>query len=166
MPERSFISIQNISKHFGAVRAVDDVQLEIEKGEFFACWDHPAAARQRCCACWPVSRSPPMARSISMTSRPPPFRISSARSTWCSRTTPSSRISMCSEHRLRPAQGTAAQGVLEQRVERGAGPDQADGFGDQGVRRTVRRTAPADRAGPRPDQEAEGSSAGRAARCA
>ena len=36
MVERSFISIQGISKHFGEVRAVDDVNLEIEKGEFFA----------------------------------------------------------------------------------------------------------------------------------
>ena len=36
MAERGFISIQGISKHFGDVRAVDDVDLEINKGEFFA----------------------------------------------------------------------------------------------------------------------------------
>ena len=36
MSDSSFISIRNVSKHFGAVRAVDDVNLEIEQGEFFA----------------------------------------------------------------------------------------------------------------------------------
>ncbi len=36
MKDRAFISIKGISKHFGKVRAVDDVDLEIEKGEFFA----------------------------------------------------------------------------------------------------------------------------------
>ncbi len=35
MTERSFISIQDVSKHFGDVRAVDNVDLEIAKGEFF-----------------------------------------------------------------------------------------------------------------------------------
>lgn len=36
MSDDSFISIQNISKHFGAVRAVDDVSIDIRRGEFFA----------------------------------------------------------------------------------------------------------------------------------
>ncbi len=36
MPGRSFISIQSVSKHFGTVRAVDGIDLEVEKGEFFA----------------------------------------------------------------------------------------------------------------------------------
>jgi spermidine/putrescine ABC transporter ATP-binding subunit len=36
MTDRAFISIQSISKHFGEVRAVDDVNLEVAKGEFFA----------------------------------------------------------------------------------------------------------------------------------
>lgn len=34
--DQSFIAIQNISKHFGPVRAVDDINLDIAKGEFFA----------------------------------------------------------------------------------------------------------------------------------
>ncbi len=35
MTERGFISIDGLSKHFGAVRAVDNVDLEIAQGEFF-----------------------------------------------------------------------------------------------------------------------------------
>jgi spermidine/putrescine ABC transporter ATP-binding subunit len=35
MTAQSFISIQDVSKHFGDVRAVDKVDLEIGKGEFF-----------------------------------------------------------------------------------------------------------------------------------
>ena len=36
MRARSFISIEDISRHFGDVRAVDRVDLAIEQGEFFA----------------------------------------------------------------------------------------------------------------------------------
>lgn len=36
MGDESFISIQNISKHFGVVRACDDVSFDIARGEFFA----------------------------------------------------------------------------------------------------------------------------------
>ncbi len=36
MSDDSFISIQSISKHFGDVRAVDDVSFDIRRGEFFA----------------------------------------------------------------------------------------------------------------------------------
>ena len=36
MSDDSFISIQNLSKHFGDVRAVDDVSFDIRRGEFFA----------------------------------------------------------------------------------------------------------------------------------
>jgi spermidine/putrescine ABC transporter ATP-binding subunit len=36
MNERDIISIRGVSKHFGAVRAVDDVDLEIRRGEFFS----------------------------------------------------------------------------------------------------------------------------------
>ena len=35
MPDRAYISIQNVSKHFGSIHAVDQVSLEIQKGEFF-----------------------------------------------------------------------------------------------------------------------------------
>ncbi len=36
MSDPSFISIQSVSKHFGPVRAVDAVDLDIAEGEFFA----------------------------------------------------------------------------------------------------------------------------------
>jgi len=36
MPDSSFISLQNVSKHFGSVHAVEEINLDIEKGEFFA----------------------------------------------------------------------------------------------------------------------------------
>jgi spermidine/putrescine ABC transporter ATP-binding subunit len=36
MNERGIITIRGVSKHFGAVRAVDDVNLEIRRGEFFS----------------------------------------------------------------------------------------------------------------------------------
>ena len=32
----SIISLQNVSKHFGQVRAVDEVNFEIRRGEFFS----------------------------------------------------------------------------------------------------------------------------------
>ena len=36
MSERSIISISNVSKYFGPVRAVDGLNLEIQRGEFFS----------------------------------------------------------------------------------------------------------------------------------
>ncbi len=36
MNEQSIISISGVSKHYGEVRAVDDVDLEIQRGEFFS----------------------------------------------------------------------------------------------------------------------------------
>ena len=36
MNDESFISIRNLSKHFGNVRAVDEVSVDIRRGEFFA----------------------------------------------------------------------------------------------------------------------------------
>ncbi len=36
MDDRSFISIQDVSKHFGKVRAVDRVSIDIARGEFFS----------------------------------------------------------------------------------------------------------------------------------
>ena len=36
MSDDAFISIRDCSKHFGAVRAVDDISLDIRRGEFFS----------------------------------------------------------------------------------------------------------------------------------
>ncbi len=36
MSDESFISIQEVSKHFGDVHAVDRVSIDIARGEFFS----------------------------------------------------------------------------------------------------------------------------------
>ncbi len=36
MNERSIISVRGVSKYFGDVHAVDNVDLEIRRGEFFS----------------------------------------------------------------------------------------------------------------------------------
>jgi len=35
-PNESFIAIRNLSKHFGSVKAVDDISFDIRRGEFFS----------------------------------------------------------------------------------------------------------------------------------
>ena len=40
------VLFQNVSRHFGAVKAVDAVDLEIAAGEFFAMLGPPAPARR------------------------------------------------------------------------------------------------------------------------
>ena len=35
-PNDAYISIQAVSKHFGPVRAVDDISIDIRSGEFFS----------------------------------------------------------------------------------------------------------------------------------
>ena len=42
----SFIQINNISKHFADVKAVDDVSFEIKEGEFFHSWGPLGAVKQ------------------------------------------------------------------------------------------------------------------------
>jgi spermidine/putrescine ABC transporter ATP-binding subunit len=36
MSDENFITLRNLSRHFGRVRAVDDVSLEVKRGEFFS----------------------------------------------------------------------------------------------------------------------------------
>ena len=45
-------------KETGRERVVlNDISLDIEKGEFFSCWEHPAAGKPRCCGSLPIWRS-------------------------------------------------------------------------------------------------------------
>ncbi len=42
------LTMTNLSKDFGATRAVDGVSLTVEDGEFLAILGRPAAARRLC----------------------------------------------------------------------------------------------------------------------
>jgi len=64
--EVPLLRIEAVVKNFGALRAVDRLSLQIRAGEFFALLGPAAAARPRCCGCWPVSRPRTRAASCSM----------------------------------------------------------------------------------------------------
>ena len=49
------IQIEAISKTYGAATAVDDITLDIYKGEMFALVGASGLARRPCCASWPDS---------------------------------------------------------------------------------------------------------------
>ena len=46
---RGFIRIEKISKAFGDFVAVDDVRIDIGRGELFLFWAVPVAVKPRCC---------------------------------------------------------------------------------------------------------------------
>ena len=46
-----FIKIRNAVKKFDNIVAVDDIWLDIYRGEFFSLLGPQVAARRRCCAC-------------------------------------------------------------------------------------------------------------------
>jgi hypothetical protein len=61
------IHLQGVSKVFDKTVAVDNVELHIEDGEFMVLSVRAAAARRRCCACWPAWSTPTVAGSGSAT---------------------------------------------------------------------------------------------------
>ena len=64
------IDLRGVSKHFGSVRAVDDVSLRYPGAASSSpCSGPRAAARPRCCACSPASSCRTRARSSSTASR-------------------------------------------------------------------------------------------------
>ncbi len=61
-----FIKIAGLSKRFGNITAVDDVILDIFKGELFGLLGGPAAEKPRCCGCWPALKHRPAVLSLLM----------------------------------------------------------------------------------------------------
>ena len=45
--KHSIIEINNVTKDFGSVRALNGVSMQIKQGEFFHSLDHPVAVKQR-----------------------------------------------------------------------------------------------------------------------
>lgn len=45
----SYIRLVNVTKQFGDVTAVNNLNLEIGKGDASPCWDHQAAAKLAPC---------------------------------------------------------------------------------------------------------------------
>ena len=94
------VSAVGLSKHFGEVRAVDDLDLEIADGEFFSMLgpvglrqDHRAAADRRASSS-PTDGTDPARRR----GRDRPAAVPRATSTPSSRTTRSSRTWTCSQN--------------------------------------------------------------------
>ena len=86
------VHIQNVTRRFGDVLAVDDLSLDIDKGELFCLLGAQAAGRRPFFACWPDSSASTVAASRSTASTWPTCRRRRVRSTSCSRITPCSRI--------------------------------------------------------------------------
>src|SRR5712671_4533171 len=62
-----YVRLEHVVKRYapGGPAAVDDVSLDIARGEFFALLGRPAAARRRCCAWSRASSGPTRAASCS-----------------------------------------------------------------------------------------------------
>jgi ABC-type arginine transport system ATPase subunit len=58
------ISINHISKHFGAFAALDNISLDIPEGEWSHYWGLRAAVKPHCCALLPVLNRPITAMSF------------------------------------------------------------------------------------------------------
>ena len=52
------IRLENVTKRFDNVLALDRINLEIDAGEFFFLLGHLVVAKPRCCAFWRVLSSP------------------------------------------------------------------------------------------------------------
>ena len=70
MKKRDFIAVRDVTKHFGRVRALQSVDIEVNEGEFFALLG-PLGMRQRppCCGSSPASSRPRRERCSSTARR-------------------------------------------------------------------------------------------------
>jgi putrescine transport system ATP-binding protein len=112
------VRIENVTKKFGDFVAVNNVSLKIYKGEIFCLLGGRAAARPRCCACWPASRSRPAAASSSTAGhgRHPALRAAGEHDVPVLRAVPAHDGG--EERRLRPGAGALPRAEIRQRVGR------------------------------------------------
>ncbi len=75
------VKIDRVSKQFDETLAVDNVSLNIHKGEIFALLAGPAPASRPCCGCWRGSSVPPRDACSSTGSTSPTCRPMNAPST-------------------------------------------------------------------------------------
>ncbi len=87
------VLFDNVSRYFGAVRAVDRVNLAIAEGEFFAMLGPSGSGKTTCLRLMAGFEQPTEAISRSSARLPKACRRIGAASIPSSRTTPSSRIS-------------------------------------------------------------------------
>jgi ABC-type phosphonate transport system ATPase subunit len=76
-----YLSIRDLRKEFDGFVAVDDVNLDVRKGEIFALLGGSGSGNRPCCAAWAASRRPPRAASPSTASAWTRCRRTSGRST-------------------------------------------------------------------------------------
>ena len=80
MSREDYISIRNASKHFGSVKAVDDITFNIGEGEFFSLLGASGCGKTTLLRIgWRVSNNRRWATSISMASPRPACRPISGR---------------------------------------------------------------------------------------
>lgn len=89
--DAAFLYLSGVSKHFGAVRAVDNVDLTIARGEFFSLLGPSGCGKTTLLRMLAGFEFPTQGAihidGADMSTVPPTI----ARPTWCSRATPSSR---------------------------------------------------------------------------
>ncbi len=85
------VVLQNLSRAFGATRALDGLSIEIAPASSSRCSARRAAARPRPCASWPASSSRTTDRSWSTARTSRRCRPRSGTWAWCSRATACSR---------------------------------------------------------------------------
>ena len=159
------VSFQNVSRHFGAVRAVDDVSLAIAEGEFFAMLG-PSGSGKTTCLRLIAGFDQPTSGHIEIFGETaegvPPYRRNVN--------------TVFQDYALFPhmrvldnvAYGLMVKGVgkaeRQRAGARGARPREARRHGGAAAGGALRRPAPARGACPRAGQPAEGAASRRAAR--
>ena len=67
MSKESVLKVENVTMQFGGVIAVDNMNLEVKKGEIVSLIDRTVQARRRLLTSSPASMRPPTGRFITKT---------------------------------------------------------------------------------------------------